>query len=207
MMDKLIHWLQQVVAIIMFASIIDLLLPGPTMQKYVRFVVGLIVLVMLLKPIMAILGGKLDEQQLQKQWLNMTETTATTMPTLQQIQQNAEQLSQKRQQATEKVVTNWLAQKITETLQQQLHLSVDQVVVKSTHNTIETVTIFLAKATKQDDSSSFVQPVTIQITRENQQKSTNVEFANKQLTTRIQQRLELQFGIEPSVVTVYEKEG
>ncbi|WP_246120300.1 stage III sporulation protein AF [Cohnella terricola] len=62
-MDALSGWLRQVIAVILLASLIDLILPNRTMQRYVRLVAGLFILMTVATPIMHWLkgdfGGKL----------------------------------------------------------------------------------------------------------------------------------------------------
>ncbi|MFC4022825.1 stage III sporulation protein AF [Oceanobacillus longus] len=50
-MDVIIQWVTQIILFIVIASIIDLLIPADTMKKYVKLVVGLILILILLKPI------------------------------------------------------------------------------------------------------------------------------------------------------------
>lgn|SRR5699024_591407 len=50
-MELLMEWVQQIIMIVLVASIIDLLMPSTTMKKYIRLVVGLIFIMIFLKPI------------------------------------------------------------------------------------------------------------------------------------------------------------
>jgi len=56
-MDGLSGWLRQVIAVILLASLIDLLLPNRTMQRYVRLVAGLFILLTVATPIMQWIKG------------------------------------------------------------------------------------------------------------------------------------------------------
>jgi len=56
-MDGLSGWLRQVIAVILLASLIDLLLPNRTMQRYVRLVAGLFILLTVAGPIMQWVKG------------------------------------------------------------------------------------------------------------------------------------------------------
>lgn len=57
MMDALAGWLQQLIAVVLLASLADLLLPGRSMQRYVRLVAGLFVLLAILTPILEWIRG------------------------------------------------------------------------------------------------------------------------------------------------------
>ncbi|WP_156290827.1 stage III sporulation protein AF [Oceanobacillus salinisoli] len=50
-MDILIQWVTQIILFIILATIIDLLIPATAMKKYIKLVVGLILILILLKPI------------------------------------------------------------------------------------------------------------------------------------------------------------
>src|SRR5699024_12476966 len=50
-MDMLIQWVTQIVIFILLATIIDLLIPAHSMIKYVKFVVGLILILIVMQPI------------------------------------------------------------------------------------------------------------------------------------------------------------
>lgn len=52
LMDELSGWLRQIIAVVLLASIIDLMLPNRTMQRYVRLVAGLFVLTVVAMPVL-----------------------------------------------------------------------------------------------------------------------------------------------------------
>ncbi len=56
-MNGLSGWLRQVIAVLLLASLIDLLLPNRTMQRYVRLVAGLFILLTMATPIMQWIKG------------------------------------------------------------------------------------------------------------------------------------------------------
>ncbi|MBO9598188.1 MAG: stage III sporulation protein AF [Cohnella sp.] len=57
LMDGLSGWLRQIIAVLLLASIIDLLLPNRTMQRYVRLVAGLFVLLTVATPALSWMKG------------------------------------------------------------------------------------------------------------------------------------------------------
>jgi stage III sporulation protein AF len=56
-MDGLSSWLRQIIAVVLLASLIDLLLPNRTMQRYVRLVAGLFILMTVATPVMHWMKG------------------------------------------------------------------------------------------------------------------------------------------------------
>jgi stage III sporulation protein AF len=55
-MDIVINWVTQIILFIILATIIDLLIPTSSMNKYIKLVVGLILILILLKPIFYVLN-------------------------------------------------------------------------------------------------------------------------------------------------------
>ncbi|QHW30285.1 stage III sporulation protein AF [Paenibacillus rhizovicinus] len=97
MLDWLAVWLQQIIAVVLLAGFIDLLLPNKGMQRYVRLVAGLIILLTILTPIIRVLQGdfsaKLDAQV--EEWIHADPAKSLHMPTLEDIQQDAAALKKK----------------------------------------------------------------------------------------------------------------
>lgn len=62
LMDGLSHWLRQIIAVVLLASLIDLILPNRTMQRYVRLVAGLFILMTVATPIMNWMKGDFSSQ-------------------------------------------------------------------------------------------------------------------------------------------------
>ncbi|MDO3677041.1 stage III sporulation protein AF [Paenibacillus ehimensis] len=63
-MDFLSGWLKSIVMVILLATFVDLLLPNRSMQRYVKTVIGLFLLLSLLQPLFSLLGqrSQLDER-------------------------------------------------------------------------------------------------------------------------------------------------
>lgn len=61
-LEWLSDWLRQIIAVILLAGIIDLLLPSNAYQRYVRLVIGLIILLTLLSPILRLLQGDFESR-------------------------------------------------------------------------------------------------------------------------------------------------
>lgn len=54
MMTYIINWTSQIIVYILLAMIIDFLTPKDTLQKYIRFVVGLILILLFLQPVLQV---------------------------------------------------------------------------------------------------------------------------------------------------------
>jgi len=60
-MGFLSEWITNIVLFILLAIIIEMLLPNSSMQKYVKMVIGLLLIVIILNPLFAILSSDIDE--------------------------------------------------------------------------------------------------------------------------------------------------
>ncbi|NHN28841.1 stage III sporulation protein AF [Paenibacillus agricola] len=63
-MDWLSDWLKSVVMVILLASFVDILLPSQTMQRYVKTVISLFILLTLLQPVLSLLQKQTSIDQL-----------------------------------------------------------------------------------------------------------------------------------------------
>lgn len=60
-MSFLTEWITSIILFILFAIVIDLLLPNSSMQKYAKMVVSLLLIVVMLNPIFAFFGQTLTK--------------------------------------------------------------------------------------------------------------------------------------------------
>ncbi|MCL6457456.1 MAG: stage III sporulation protein AF [Gorillibacterium sp.] len=63
-MQWLSGWLKEIIVVILIASFADLLLPNKTMQRYVKTVIGLFLLMLLLSPVLRLFQMKWDTDKL-----------------------------------------------------------------------------------------------------------------------------------------------
>ncbi|WP_308639038.1 stage III sporulation protein AF [Paenibacillus silvisoli] len=161
MMSWLAVWLQQIIAVVLLAGFIDLLLPNKSMQRYVRLVAGLIILLTILTPIIRLLQGdfnaRLDQQV--ESWIKGNSGTQYHMPTLDDIKQNAKDLQQKQQSAAVELTEQKLAESMKEGIVQGTGLRVAAVQVKLGFNkdgqaeAVEGVTVTLISPSPSPDAS------------------------------------------------------
>ncbi|GAB3052179.1 stage III sporulation protein AF [Virgibacillus ainsalahensis] len=60
-MDMLIQWVTQIILFLLLAAIIDLLIPATDMKKYIKLVVGLILILLLLQPIFYVFNINIEQ--------------------------------------------------------------------------------------------------------------------------------------------------
>ncbi|TVX92789.1 stage III sporulation protein AF [Paenibacillus agilis] len=94
-MSWLSEWLKEIIMLILLAAFVDLLLPSAKMQRYVKLMLSLIILLALLSPIMKLFDKDLAEQ-VAAEWEQSNPTTIA-FASLTSIQRDAARLQHQRQ--------------------------------------------------------------------------------------------------------------
>ncbi|QCT02462.1 stage III sporulation protein AF [Paenibacillus algicola] len=95
-MDWLSEWLRNVILIVIFAALVELLLPGNSMQRYARLVLSLMVLLALLQPILQ-LFHEAPEVRLAEQLESIEQGSKQAQTGLAQILAQAEDIKETRE--------------------------------------------------------------------------------------------------------------
>ncbi|NQX58892.1 stage III sporulation protein AF [Paenibacillus qinlingensis] len=138
-MDWLAGWLKTVIMVIMLATFVDLLLPSNTMQRYVKTVLSLFILLTLLTPVLQLFQKDWDlDQLLSRAEKEQSEKSMlaggfggnqTQMKSLAAITKDANKIQEAEQKKTQQVVQTQLAGLIKEDLQKQTEWPVQEVQV------------------------------------------------------------------------------
>jgi stage III sporulation protein AF len=128
-------WLKTVITVILLATFVDLLLPSSTMQRYVRTVMSLFVLLTLLAPVAQLFQRGWDPQRLfslvqgEEARMAATEEAGGAMPSLEAIERKADQLKAANATQQKKLVEAQLASQMKASLQGETTLQVESVTV------------------------------------------------------------------------------
>ncbi len=144
-MEFLGEWLKEIIVVVLFAVFIDLLLPNRSMERYVKFVVSLLILLTLLSPVMRIFSSDAKqkiETAFAESWssLDGTDTKESTETILWQ----GEQLRKQR----EAEALQWAGEEAARQMKEQIE--------RTTGQPVERVTVILterlAPADAEEDS-------------------------------------------------------
>ncbi|MCC3373387.1 stage III sporulation protein AF [Cohnella sp. REN36] len=128
MMVALSGWLKQVVAVVLLASLIDLLLPNRAMQRYVRLVAGLFILLTIAAPMLQWIKGDFGAKL--SAGIAAVERQPDTAPNqLAQIEADAGRLRASRDDQASRLAAVMLEGEIRTTVEQETGLRVDKVTV------------------------------------------------------------------------------
>lgn len=85
MIETLSLWLQKIILLILIATFLDMLLPNSSMQRYVKLVMGLIILLSIIAPIMQIFQKDLSAEKIAMRIMNMSSGTGQDWNDLKQL--------------------------------------------------------------------------------------------------------------------------
>ncbi|MBW7473556.1 stage III sporulation protein AF [Paenibacillus oenotherae] len=132
MLAWLADWLRGIIAVVLLASFIDLLLPNRSMQRYVRLVASLIILLTILSPIISLLRGDFNARLDRSfaSWIDAPSAREVHMPTLQDIQRDAEAMRRKAQASAAALAERKLEEAMLSQIQRRTGTHVMEVAVE-----------------------------------------------------------------------------
>lgn len=111
MMEALSGWLARIVAVVLLAALVDLLLPNKTMQRYVRLVAGLLVLLTVATPVLSLFKSDFSEKLSAD--IDATKLSyGTDAGALERIEADGRKLSEARNEQAAKLATAQLSSEI-----------------------------------------------------------------------------------------------
>lgn len=146
-MSILGEWLKDIIIIVLFAVFIDLLLPNRAMERYVKFVISLLILLTLLSPIMRILSGSEPEKMIAAAFNQVGSSVGGDTEAQTEVILKQGELLRKKQEAE---ALQWAGDQAAAQIKQQIELETGQ--------PVERVTVILARGdestTAQGQSSA-----------------------------------------------------
>jgi stage III sporulation protein AF len=138
--EFLSSWLKSIILVILLATFVDLLLPNQTMQRYVKTVMSLFILLTLLHPLFALFEKHTQVDELltaalfKQDNLNggQTKLVSGQADTLPSIQRQAEELKLRQEQQAHRMVQQQAAELMKRSIEQKIGVKVAQVQVETT---------------------------------------------------------------------------
>jgi len=129
MIAWLSDWLRDIIAVVLLAVFLELIIPGKTMLRYTRLVIGLFILLTIMSPILRLVQGdinaKLDEGM--RIWSDASSFRAAEMPSLSQIQEKAAELNAQREQEAAALAERTLETAMQAELEERIGKRIDSV--------------------------------------------------------------------------------
>lgn len=108
MIEALKGWVSNVIAIIFFITIVEIIIPNGSIKKYIGFVTGILIIITLMSPLVKALGGEIH--------FDMPDIKDSSNTIKSQIDQKSKRLSQVQSQQVMKVYKEKLNKGIKESL-------------------------------------------------------------------------------------------
>jgi len=185
MIHAISEWLQGIILLILLASLLDLILPNSGMQRYVKFVMGLLILLAIITPIMQIFKTDLSPEKIALKILQIN--SGNSQEGLHQVTLNAGKLTNGNEKDVQAFVQKQLASLMKEKVQEDLGITVSSVEVslkkdlqkEQEYPEISSVQLVLDKDMLgpknggEENSRSIdpIEPVTIQVSGESSQSA------------------------------------
>ncbi|MDO7905170.1 stage III sporulation protein AF [Paenibacillus sp. JX-17] len=148
-MEWLSGWLKELILIVMLAAFVDLMLPSKSMERYVKLVLSLLILLTLLTPVVKLLSAN-PAAKLQETFQAMTRGGSLDgkAPTLEQVLADGKKLRQQQDHQALQWAGEQMAQQMKEQISQETGIMVQSVQIG----------IRDGSSISQDGSSQAAQP-------------------------------------------------
>lgn len=148
-MQFLTEWISNIILLILLASVLELLLPNSSLQRYVKMVVGLLLLVILLTPLLSIFSKDVDS------WV-----AQIGMPI--QFEEKDVQISiENKKREIQQVTLAYISEQVAVQLKRQVE---EEMITKFNKEVIE-VNVALDDFLEEDDYLNSITQVSIRLKR------------------------------------------
>lgn len=176
MIEAISQWLQQIILLVLIATILDMLLPNTSIQRYVKFVMALLILLSMISPVINWIQKDLSVEKLYIKMMNIGNDEQNDWARLKDY---SEKLMRENDREAHEFVKEQLSAMIAARVEERYELNVDEVridfeqknVQEQSYPVISSVQLILDKdirsAGKGDRNDRIqiepVEPVTIDV--------------------------------------------
>lgn len=165
MVSWMSDWLKQIVLLVLIATFIDLILPNSRLDRYVKLVMGLLIIMAILAPIFGLLSDDLDLGSLA---FLPSAPAFSQMDSVEEIKQKSETLKEEQQQIIRQQAEQRMREAIKSELEKHFPVEVKKTEVKlrisGDENELERVSVsLLPQKSETSTDMSPVEPVNIDL--------------------------------------------
>lgn len=197
-MDYITGWITEIILLILLAVVLEMLLPNSNMQRYVRMVVGLLLLLALLSPVLSIFNTDVEKVFFAAE----SSSTVTEKAMGKSIKNKKSEIQASQRAYIEDKVVVYMKNKVKGEIHERFNLEVTGIeVALSGEETapsqldpsqlkVEKVSVQLAES-NQEKSVEPITPVTINTTKQNKQKAADNEVDYPEILSFLAAKWEL----------------
>lgn len=134
MLQFISQWFQTLILVMILASLIEMLLPSRSMERYIRFVLSLTILMAILGPVFNVLNSRWGDEQWFLDWYSRNGLASVESGG---IRQEAERIQKIQQQQAIQLVEQGLREGIAREVEARFPVAVDHVSVKVEETDLE----------------------------------------------------------------------
>lgn len=182
-MEWLSGWLRELILVVLLAAFVDMLLPNRSMERYVKLVLSLLILLTLITPIINLLSGNPNAklQAALRDWTK--EGNQVQAMTLDDILDQGEKLHQEQQTRAKE----WAAKEVADQMKEQIERETDLPVVS--------VSVILGTEKKTETSAELTSITSVKVTMAQGSEDQDVPKSKDKETIEIT-------PVEPSMISV-----
>lgn len=220
MIEAISLWLQKIILLVLLATVLDMLLPNSSIQRYVKFVMSLLILLSMISPIIVLFQKDLSAEKIALRIMNYGDSSSEKGWT--QLKQYSEKLVRENDEEAGRFVKGQLESLIQAKVEEQygvkvqsVHVVIDQELNKEqSYPVISSVQLILDKDIQDTGrgaggASSQIQPVepvTINVSGESSSKTSDaysspeLTVSERKLLSEIANDISQTWGIERSQI-------
>ncbi len=210
MIAFLSNWLKEIVLLILIATFMDLLLPNRSMERYVKLVMGLVIILAILTPIISLLNKNVD---LSKLSLTDGNLVPGEMTSLESIHASGEELKKTQDRLVIEETERRIAEQIATEINEEFEVSVLEkyVVMEAATDKrmgIEQVNLTISSKNGMEDSQpiqpvTLVEPIVIDSTSDSPPSLSKGESQQQsELAQKISGYLQKQWELQPNQIVI-----
>lgn len=220
MMAMLILWLKKIILLVLLATFLDLLLPSNTYSKYVKLVMGLLILLALVSPLLDLFRKDIPFAQLS--FAIEKEIGRSQHPDFTSVDALAKKLAAQNDQETNRYVEEQISGLVKKQVETQHGVNVQKVHVQissedqKTEQPIESISVVLVpkKEQKKDGKQSGqgvsvepIKPVKVEISLDSQNESSRLPHEKEQSVAVVAEQKRAEKEIEAGISAAWNVPG
>lgn len=199
MLEALKSWVSNIIAVVLFVTIVEILLPEGKMKKYVTFITGILVIIIIAAPVVKALGSSIS--------FELPETGDISSSNGNVVQNRSEQLTKLQSLQVIKVYKEKLENSIKDQLKGLKGVECTKVVCniyekeESRLGEIKSMEITI-KNREQKQSENGIKPVEVNINMKRETKQKQHTEVSDEIRNQIVDRVVSIYKVDPSNISV-----
>lgn len=164
-MQALKEWIGNIVILILIAVMLELLIPNAQLHKYVKMVIGLLLILILLTPLFSIFS--IDNKDILLESLKFEEKVVTEDALEKKINQQKKDIETTQSAYIEEQMAVQMKRQVEEELMQQYEMNIDKLTIEfeankqKNYENIQSITVLLSKSSNKINKVARIEKVVI----------------------------------------------